>query len=47
MPLLFLHHVVDNETLWLYLWKKKEANGHSGAKQYYHQQNFMRDGLDV
>lgn len=27
--------------------EKKEANGHSGAKQYYHQQNFMRDGLDV
>lgn len=33
--------------LWLYLWKKKEANGNSGAKEFYHHQNFMRDGLDV
>lgn len=22
--------------------KKKKANGHSGAKEFYHQQNFMR-----
>lgn len=49
MPLLFLQHVVDNDGFVAtpLKKKKKEANGNSGAKEFYHHQNFMRDGLDV
>lgn len=48
MPLLFLQHVVDNDGFVATpLKKKKEANGNSGAKEFYHHQNFMRHGLDV
>lgn len=49
MPLLFLQHVVDNDGFVATPLekKKKEANGNSGAKEFCHHQNFMRDGLDV